>query len=154
MPIPDLTSGLLPPGVHHAQLVEIQIAFGQGTPRRVELFDKLQRFVSLAQSFELFTAIYVGGSFVTDKPHPGDIDAVLELPKRQDLRTLTKHPNSRAMAPALVEETYEVHLFFQAPPPPPESAGMVRLLQRIRVEDALVRGLDSDAMHGIVRVGL
>ncbi|MEO7730958.1 MAG: hypothetical protein ABIY55_08315 [Kofleriaceae bacterium] len=78
MSIPALTSdGLLPEGIHAAALPEIEERFGSQNARRVELFGKLTSFSTLARSFQLFSTMIVDGSFVTDKPDPGDIDVVL-----------------------------------------------------------------------------
>lgn len=81
MTIPDLTpSGLLPEGIHPATLEELQVKFGSTGEARVELYTRLMSFLQLVRSFGMFTSIVIDGSFVTDKPIPGDIDVVLILP--------------------------------------------------------------------------
>jgi len=64
---------VLPPGVHHADLREVEAAFATNPPRR-DLFEGL-----VGASLRLRSAgcqtIYLDGSFVTAKPRPGDYDA-------------------------------------------------------------------------------
>lgn len=147
MPIPDLTSdGLLPRGVHQATLDEVRLSFGSGTPRRVELFNKLVDFVDLAKTFNVFKAIHIDGSFVTDKDDPGDIDAVLELTK-PDAARLLAHPNAAAIIDAAaVKHQYEIHLFF--------APQMTQFFQRLKPAEAIARSLAPDHWRGILKVDL
>ncbi|MBK6510280.1 MAG: hypothetical protein IPG06_13070 [Haliea sp.] len=70
--IPTTTDGYLPPGEHQATWAEVVARFG-GSPKRDWLLTGLQRGIT-----ELHRAgclsIYIDGSFVTDKPEPGDFD--------------------------------------------------------------------------------
>lgn len=77
--IPDLIElgspcpwAVLPPGIHDTTLAEVEARFAT-TPHRKWLFDG---FVRMAQ--DLASAgcsyVYLDGSFVTAKPHPGDYD--------------------------------------------------------------------------------
>jgi len=147
-------SGLLPPGVHDAAVDEIEAAFGTSNRRREELFAKLDLFVGFAQSFQLFTALFVDGSFLTDKDLPSDIDGVLELP-RPNLTQLLSHPQALLIVDtAAVKATYEVHLFFQPPPPVPAGLDMARFFQGLKPEEALLRGLPTSVKRGILKVTL
>lgn len=77
--IPDLVIvegapwSVLPPGIHEASLEEVWRIFGFNDRRKL-LLEGFQRGAE-----NLFkagcTAIYLDGSFVTSKPHPGDFDA-------------------------------------------------------------------------------
>jgi hypothetical protein len=79
MPIPSfLENGLLPPGLHHADMSEVEDRFGKSTPRRRELFERLKMFVELAHLCGALKML-INGSFVTDKPEPGDVDVVIRL---------------------------------------------------------------------------
>jgi hypothetical protein len=133
-------------------LGELQQVFGSSPRRRAELFQKLEHFVSLARNFALFRSLYIDGSFVTDKEAPGDIDAVLEIP-RHDFPKLLAHPNALALVDASsVKSTYEVHLFFQPPPPVPAGADMTEFFQHLRPEEAISRRLNALRRRGILRV--
>jgi len=155
MPIPPLMShGLLPPGVHDATLPEVGAAFGAANARRQELFEKLGTFIETAKRFAVFKALYVDGSFVTDKELPGDIDAVLELP-RADLAKLVRHPDHRSVLdrPA-AKAAYEIDLFIQPAPPPAPAPDMANFFQHLKPDEALLRRLPPGTLKGIVRVVL
>jgi hypothetical protein len=78
MSLPEfLPNDLLPPGLYVATLDEIEIRFSQ-TPRRRELFARLNHFVTLAQSVGAIR-LFVNGSYVTTKSDPGDVDVVIWL---------------------------------------------------------------------------
>lgn len=64
---------VLPPGIHQASLEEVA-AFYATNPWRREVFDGL---VGALEKLRLAgcSAIYLDGSYVTDKPRPGDFDA-------------------------------------------------------------------------------
>ncbi len=150
MSLPSLDPcGLLPSGIHGVTLEEIEVAFGGSNPRRAELFGKLRQFVDLARGFKLFTSLFVDGSFTTDKQLPGDVDAVLELP-RANLPALLGHPDVLTIwNPKAVKATYEVHLFIEPPPTP-----MVRYFQGLRTSEALARALAPAHQRGILKVTL
>ncbi len=81
MKIPALqTDGLLPPGLYLAGLQEIEERFGKSTRKRAMLYSRLKMFVILAQHCGA-SRVFVNGSFVTQKPEPGDIDVVIWLGK-------------------------------------------------------------------------
>jgi hypothetical protein len=63
---------VLPPGIHDATVDEIVQRFAT-TPHRRRLMDGFVRVLSALEAAGCSTA-YIDGSFVTDKPHPGDFD--------------------------------------------------------------------------------
>ncbi len=75
--IPPLDDdGYLPPGIHEATLSEIEGRFAHTLIRR-RLFQGLRRLAKALKGAGCRT-LYLDGSFVTDKPDPGDYDAVWE----------------------------------------------------------------------------
>lgn len=71
--LPALTSqGFLPPGLHRCNWDDLVARFGQGT-RRQELLKPMQQILQLAAQHGA-DFVYLGGSFVTSKPEPGDFD--------------------------------------------------------------------------------
>jgi len=72
-----LPTGYLPPGVHRATLAEVGARFGVATPRRQALAGCLQTLISVARATGRLRRAFVWGSFVTDKPFPGDLDIFL-----------------------------------------------------------------------------
>lgn len=63
---------VLPPGIHDTTLAEVGARFAT-TPHRKMLFDGFKR---MAQALAAAGCryVYLDGSFVTAKPHPGDYD--------------------------------------------------------------------------------
>jgi hypothetical protein len=135
--IPPLTArGLLPAGVHVADLADIGGRFGSSNQRRASLFGKLSEFVDLVQALCLFEALFVDGSFVTDKPQPGDIDSVLWFP--YPARVLG-HPDVLALTDLeSIKRRFEIHLFLEPSGTAPADS-MTDFFQHLRTADALER---------------
>jgi hypothetical protein len=113
------------------------------------LFNKLSEFVKFAQSFGLFSSLFVDGSFSTDKETPGDVDAVLEI-SSSAFAGLLAHPKLRDLiAPDAVKKKYEVHLFIEPPNGP-----MISFFQHFRPDEAIARKVSPNAARGILRVSL
>lgn len=70
--------GYLPNGLHLATEAEIAFRFGTATPRRRRLALRLRRWIELSKSVAA-RRLFVDGSFVTAKPEPNDVDAVVWL---------------------------------------------------------------------------
>lgn len=66
-------NGNLPPGIHWATWEEFVDRFGT-TPRRLRMIEGLKTAIEQLQSAGCQT-IYIDGSFVVNKPNPGDFDA-------------------------------------------------------------------------------
>ena len=64
---------VLPPGIHDATLCEVERRFANSSHRR-SLFDGFRRAVE-ALKYAGCSTVYLDGSFVTEKPIPGDFDA-------------------------------------------------------------------------------
>src|SRR5260370_24705081 len=80
MPIPEFrTDGYWPDGLHQAIESEVLFRFGSQTRRRRTLALRLRRWLELARAVGV-SRFLVGGSFVTAKPQPRDLDAVILLP--------------------------------------------------------------------------
>lgn len=76
IPAFDPATGALPAGIHESDWASFVTRYGT-TPRRVALLAGMQRaLVSLANAG--CTRVYLGGSFVTTKPEPGDWDGCFE----------------------------------------------------------------------------
>lgn len=81
MPIPALSGGLLPPGVHDCTVAEIKARFGAYAlgSSRWDFACKLEAYLAEARSASIVAWVAVDGSFVTDKPDPNDVDVVIAL---------------------------------------------------------------------------
>jgi hypothetical protein len=79
-PIPEFRSdSYLPEGLHGCSDADALFRFGAGTKRRKSLALRLRRWLELARLVQAIRFL-VDGSFVTTKPEPHDIDAVVLLP--------------------------------------------------------------------------
>jgi hypothetical protein len=80
VPIPALTAaGYLPVGMHDCALDEVEATFGT-SPHRLALLNRLRDFLQwLRNDHGLDLPYFVDGSFATGKPHPDDVDFVLDL---------------------------------------------------------------------------
>lgn len=80
MPIPgcDKDTGFLPRGSHSATLPEVQKRFGAGR-RRGELYRELEALIAELRSRGVVD-IWIGGSFVTSKLRPSDVDVIYDPP--------------------------------------------------------------------------
>lgn len=67
----------MPPGVHDADLREIKTRYATNE-RRMELFEGFKCALTALGRAGCKT-VYLDGSFVTDKPEPGDYDACWEM---------------------------------------------------------------------------
>lgn len=70
-------AGDLPVAVHRASLAEVVAHFGQGNPRRVVLGRRLERIFLLVAQTGCLRRFILFGSFITNKPEPGDLDVFL-----------------------------------------------------------------------------
>jgi hypothetical protein len=73
---PWLGNGLLPPGIHEATFNEARARFAFNA-RRDQLYGGFVAGCAVLVKFGC-TRMYLDGSFVTDKPDPGDFDACWE----------------------------------------------------------------------------
>ena len=72
--IPDFDeNGKLPPGIHFCTWEEFTDKFGT-TPRRLRMIQGLKLAMEQLQAAGCQT-LYIDGSFITEKPNPGDFDA-------------------------------------------------------------------------------
>jgi hypothetical protein len=71
--------GYLPEGVHPAGEAELTFRFGSVSPRRRRLALRVRRWIELARIVRA-RRLLLDGSYVTAKPDPHDVDAVLLLP--------------------------------------------------------------------------
>ena len=71
--------GYLPEGVHVASEADVTFRFGTDTSKRRRLALRLRRWIELSRAISA-KRLFVDGSFVTSKPEPNDVDAVVWLP--------------------------------------------------------------------------
>ena len=86
--------GYLPEGLHVASEADVTFRSGTDTPRRKRLALRLRRWIELSRSISA-NRLFVDGSFVTSKPEPNDVDAVVWLP--ENFVDLVSNGNLEAM---------------------------------------------------------
>lgn len=75
---PFRDDGYLPDGLHLADEAEVIFRFGTATNQRRRLALRVRRWIELARGVSA-RRLLVDGSFVTAKPEPNDVDAVVWL---------------------------------------------------------------------------
>lgn len=150
MAIPPLTSfGLLPPGIHNATLAEVENMFGSANDKRVALFKGLSAYADLLTEVGVFKGIFIDGSFVTDKPVPGDIDVIVDVDVPGMIKLLAHSLKDQIVDASAVKHAYGLHLFFA-----PQAPTLLNYFQHLRVDEAILRKAPPSQMRGIVRVTL
>ncbi len=85
--LPDFDDyGNLPPGIHLANIKEVEARFGRGSSERRMEVEELNRFVDWAIATKVRRMV-VNGSFVTSARAPNDVDIVV-LPSPETLEEL------------------------------------------------------------------
>ena len=78
--IPDFRKdGYLPEGVFLASEAEVSFRFGTSNRQRRRLVLRVRRWIELAREIKA-PRLFIDGSFITSKPEPNDVDAVVLLP--------------------------------------------------------------------------
>jgi hypothetical protein len=70
---------ILSSGIHYMSVEDVKLFFVDRFPesvRRKMIFDKFLQFLENILRLDIITELWLNGSFVTEKPDPGDIDAV------------------------------------------------------------------------------
>jgi uncharacterized protein DUF6932 len=81
MPLSALRAdGTFPPGVYQASLDEVFATFPTTTQKRVVLHNALAFCVATVERLALADQIALDGSYLTNKPDPGDVDLTVLTP--------------------------------------------------------------------------
>lgn len=147
MPIPPLNEdGLLPAGVHDCTLEEIGACFGRFvvSERRMRLFAKLRELIEEERRAGLAVAVIVDGSFVTDKPEPGDIDLVIVLPSAYNRATEVPPFLYNATSARVLRRRYSFDVFV-LDEAEPDYGAKLDFFQRVKL---------STARKGVLRIKL
>ena len=80
MPIPKLNEhGWISPGTHEVEHIsEIELVFANN-PTRKKIWEGFIKFHEKIKSLNYFDNIFFGGSFISNKEDPGDIDIALDF---------------------------------------------------------------------------
>jgi hypothetical protein len=106
--LPEFTEeGILPPGVHKATTTEVEEKLGF-TRRRKQLLDGLKAASELMVRCGV-SRLYLDGSFVTEKPIPGDIDGCYDVSEETDLGAM--YPIFPPSAFEKSKSEFGIHMF-------------------------------------------
>ena len=91
--IPPLNrDGLLPPGRWGGSFAEVEQMFVVGkSALRQQIWVEFQNAFNLLHGVTKISRVWIGGSFTTDKPNPGDIDVVFII-RNDVLEAVQKDP--------------------------------------------------------------
>ncbi len=70
-------NGFLPPGIHPANLDEIERRFGSSTELRQAQFQSVRWLLEVIQGQSGILRVILNGSFATDVPGPNDVDCAI-----------------------------------------------------------------------------
>lgn len=112
---------LLNPGVHVLTLDaihEVAVASFAHDLQRLALFHKLKSWVGELQAIGLRSTLWLDGSFLTEKPSPGDIDCVMWGPNWADPSSATSAnflAASRLLDHSTAKTLYGLDLYVEIP---------------------------------------
>jgi hypothetical protein len=111
--IPDLADGVLPEGIHHCTLDEVENVFGQfrGSDKRPRLTERLKRYVEAVRATGIAKAVIIDGSYITAKSGPSDIDLILVLRADFDLRQELRPFEYNVQSKRMVKRIYGFDVF-------------------------------------------
>ena len=76
--------GFLSPGIHSANLEEIERAFGSSTEIRQAQLQSIRWLLEVIQGEPGILRVVLNGSFVTDLPEPNDVDCAILIDEQFD----------------------------------------------------------------------
>lgn len=144
MSIPNLENKYLPPGIHDCNFLELKYNFGNNN-KRIELIDKLTKYILKVQKVGLTGWLIINGSFVTSKDFPNDIDVVLIIKGKYPLSRTISQEEYEVISPNIVKKNYKIHLFIRINGNP-NSNDMIEFFSGVRE--------DPDFKKGILRITL
>ena len=145
---------LLPEGIHHATMVEIDKHFAtfQRSDRRIRLFEHLKRYVREIQTAQWNVSIIIDGSFIMPPvDEPGDIDVILVLPQDWDNDADLRPFEYNLLSKRVVKREYKFDLV-AVRKGSSEEEHWVRFFSQVKVDWCRMFGWPEDSKKGIVRI--
>ena len=153
-PLPPLNEhGYLPEGIHETTLARMRERFVIN-PRRVWLWERLEKFLGWAAAAGGFSHVYIDGGFITSKSSPEDIDVILQTAAPYGAEAFRAMEPFFARGMGAMHKDYSVHLHFWAEGFPGGLSDFRRFFQYLRPQDAAPFGLKEGAKKGILRIKL
>ena len=143
MAIPPLSDdGHLPHGEHQCSLVEVEGSFAHNCHRRV-LFRNLKKLLDelLLEGYKL--TLFIGGSFVTIKEEPNDIDISVVFLDEMPLFRDRKCANRLTEQKEEIKRNYNIDVFF--------GNSARQILQRLRPRELNKQPMPTH-LKGVLRI--
>lgn len=125
-------------------LSEVRNQFGTRTERRLELYERFEEWLTAVRSTGALRRLWFFGSFVTDKPGPGDLDMLAQFASGFDLASIA--PELRPWIDhELCRSLHEIDVFLcKEDTPPSVMALLLETFGRNRAgEEAIVEVIIS-----------
>jgi hypothetical protein len=143
----SVEQALLPADIHDCTLGELEERFARDRwvenklhPCRNRLFGRLRDYLTELRRVGLPAALLVNGSFVTDKPEPGDIDLAFVLPSDHNfVRDLSPREYSMLSKRRVRQEGYPFDLFVVAEGST-QHAEVVQFFHKVKDRPGLTKG--------------
>jgi len=139
MPIPRLHSDYLPPGIYDCNLQEIRNSFGD-TPRRIELVEKLEKYIQNVKNTGITGLLIINGSFVTSNNNPNDIDVVFIIQGNYPPSGPITSQEYEVISPRIAHDKFDLHLFVRINANP-NTNDMINFFSGIRGDPNFKKGL-------------
>lgn len=148
MSIPSLNEyGHLPEGVFECEEAEIVARYCHNNRNRSDIWTLFKEFMASDKPFSLPVDVYIDGGFVSDKECTKDIDVVIDISNLSDSQSLVVI-NWLTLKRNKFLEKYKVDCWVKHPF---MQRDMVNYFQYIKAEEALNKGLSTDAKKGLLK---
>lgn len=153
MPIPLLNSnGLLPDGTHECTVEEMTRTFGLQNPRREDMCGRLIEYFSDARRSRCPAVPYIGGSFVSAKDAPGDVDVALDC---SFIDNWHKNPIIARLAnQEAALSCFGIHIFVVPQLINSKSKDVRETFRRVGPIEAISLGIPPGTRKGLLRIKL
>ena len=140
----------MPTGVHDCDLAEIEAVFVYNGQRRL-IWRGFRTFLELIKPLTELNSVYLDGSFITDNPHPNDVDIIIEYAD-SNTRYRLREDNWFLRLRGRVLDLHSVDVLgcLENEPAP----NMTDFFQLLRPQEAVERGLPAGTRKGILRIKL
>lgn len=115
---------LLNPGMHHVTIQELHdlaVKPFANDPQRHDLHQKLTAWIGALQAIGVGCTLWLDGSFLTEKPCPGDIDCVLWSPfwanGNANVTAATQQQVAHLLDRVVAENLFGLDLYIETPTP-------------------------------------
>lgn len=152
MPIPDFDDNVLPEGIHDCTLAEVEERFGRflKSDRRMNLTERLSRYITAAKQSGIVSAVIINGSYTTAKDEPDDIDIIAVLSTQFDWTQELRPYQSNIIDQVAIRREYRFDGFAYKG----DEAGLASLIAVFATVPGKYTGFTDKTHKGMVRISL